>query len=122
MNIKVFGIIFCMMLLAATIPATTGTISSDEIEPNFRWHIFIFMHGRIQNLSKEEINNASYINCTAIDVKYFWLWLAYPYPLWLEFERRRVFQQEGFLIAEEIFHGILTEGLVFGIMYNSGNT
>ena len=121
MKIKILCIFACMLLFATVLPvAGTMNVRDNEETQGYKWTIFIFIRGRVRDISEETINNVSYYNCTAIDVKYFWVF--YARPLWLEFERRRLWSQDGLLIAKPIFNGIIREGLIFGTMYNSGET
>jgi hypothetical protein len=122
MKKKLLGIFVCMLLMAVPVLSVAGTMNVGENErtQGYKWTIFIFTRGKVENISEENISGYVYYNCTAIDVKYFWIFYARPF--WLEFERRRVVNQDGFLIAKSIFHGIIKEGLIFGIEYNTGET
>lgn len=119
MKKKIIGILVCMLIFTTVLPAA-GTINVGENEESrgSKWTIFMFVRGRVENISEENISGYVYYNCTAINVKYFWVF--YKRPFWLEFERRRWWHQDGFLIAKSIFHGIIREGLILGIVYNSG--
>jgi hypothetical protein len=121
MNKKIIGIFVIILLVAISIPVVGGVnVNYDEKTQGFKWIIYMFVWGKVENITEESINGAPYYNCTAVNVRYFWLWYAYPTPFWLEFERRRVWNQDGFLIAKEIFHGIIGEGFILGIVFNSG--
>ena len=119
---KIVGILVCTMLIATAVLPAVGELNFNEKgkTQGYKWIIFMFVRGKVESVQEESINGEPYYNCTALDVKYFWLWFAYPSPFWLEFERRRVWNQDGFLIAKEIFHGIINEGYIFGIEFNSG--
>ena len=122
MKMKVIGILVCMLLIVTAVVPVAGTmnVGDNEDAKGTKWTIFIFIRGKVENISEENIGGYVYYNCTAIDVKYFWIFYAQPF--WLEFERRRWWHQDGFLIAKSIFHGIIREGLIFGIEYNTGET
>ena len=122
MKMKIVGIIVCMLLIAVPVLPVAGAMAVGENEETqgTKWTIIMFVRGKVENISEENIGGYVYYNCTAIDVKYFWIFYAQPF--WLEFERRRWWHQDGFLIAKSIFHGIIREGLIFGIEYNTGET
>ena len=118
MKTKIIGIIVCMLLIATALPvAGTVNVRENEEAQGTEWTIIMFVRGKVENISEEDIGGSVYYNCTAVDVKYFWIFYARPF--WLEFERRRWWHQDGFLIAKSIFH-VIREGLILGIVYNSG--
>ena len=120
MKKKIVGILVCMLLIAVPVLSVAGAmaVGDNEEARGTKWTIIIFVRGKVENISEENIGGYVYYNCTAIDVKYFWIFYAQPF--WLEFERRRWWHQDGFLIAKSIFHGVIREGLILGIVYNSG--
>ena len=121
MKKQVIGIFMCILLLASSLPVVGALDVGEPSETqDYKWTIFMFVRGRVENISEENLSGYIYYNCTAIDVKYFWMF--YERPFWLEFERRRWWHQDGFLIAKSIFHGIIREGMILGIVYNSGVT
>ena len=122
MNLKkMIGVIIVLSLISMSLPVIGEYNSKDNQQAQgFKWFIYMFVWGKVENITDESINGYPYYNCTAVDVRYFWLWYAYPTPFWLEFERRRVWNQDGFLISKDIFHGIIGEGFIFGIQFNSG--
>ena len=122
MEKKIAGILVCMLLIAVPVLPVAGAmnISEKEETQGYKWTIITFIRGKVEDISEETINDVVYYNCTALDVKYFWIFYARPF--WLEFERHRVWQQDGFLIPKEIFHGTIREGRIRGIIYNSGVT
>ena len=121
MRKKIIGIFVVLSLISMSLPVF-GEYNSNETQQTqgFKWFIYMFVWGKVENITDESINGYPYYNCTAVDVRYFWLWYAYPTPFWLEFERRRVWNQDGFLVAKEIFHGVIGEGYIFGFVFNSG--
>jgi len=120
MKTKIVGILVCTLLFLTTVVPVAGTMNdvNNEEARGTKWTIIMFVRGKVENISEENISGYIYYNCTAIDVKYFWIFYAQPF--WLEFERRRWWHEDGFLIAKSIFHGIIREGLILGIVYNSG--
>ena len=122
MRKKLVGILICTLLIVTTVVPVAGAMNVRENEEaqGTKWTIIMFVRGKVENISEENISGYAYYNCTAIDVKYFWIFYAQPF--WLEFERRRWWHQDGFLIAKSIFHGIIREGLILGIVYNTGET
>ena len=121
MKNKIIGIFVILSLISLSIPVIGEYNNNDnQRTQGFKWFIYMFIWGKIENINEESINGYPYYNCTAVDVRYFWLWYAYPTPFWLEFEKRRVWNQDGFLISKDIFHGIIGEGYIFGIEFNSG--
>ena len=122
MNKKIIGIFVVLLLISVSLPASgeLNVSNKDEKTQGYKWFIYTFIWGKVENITDESINGSPYYNCTAVDVRYFWLWYAYPTPFWLEFERRRVWNQDGFLVAKEIFHGFIGEGYIFGFVFNSG--
>jgi hypothetical protein len=122
MKKKLLGIFVCMLLIAATALPVVGTINVrvNEESQGYKWTIVMFVRGKVENITEETINDAVFYNCTAVLVKYFWVFYARLF--WLEFERRIVQAQDGFLIPKNNFIGILKEGRILGIVYNSGET
>ena len=120
MRKKLVGILICTLLIVTTVVPVAGTknVRENEEAQGTKWTIIMFVRGKVENISEEDIGGYLYYNCTAVDVKYFWIFYARPF--WLEFERRRWWHQDGFLIAKSIFHGVIREGLILGIVYNSG--
>lgn len=122
MKNKLVGILICTLLIVTTVVPVAGAMNIRENEETqgTKWTIIMFVRGKVENISEEDIGGSVYYNCTAVDVKYFWIFYARPF--WLEFERRRWWHQDGFLIAKSIFHGVIREGLILGIVYNSGES
>ena len=124
MKKQLIGIFIIMLfILTAALPVTAikTTIENKDVN-SYKWTIFIFIRGKVEDIIEETINDTEFYNCTAVDVKYFWMFYAFPNPFWLEFERRRVWNSDEFLIAKETFHGIINEGIILGIIYNTGET
>jgi len=122
MKKKIIGILVCILLMVTTVlqVAEAMNVGNNKETQGTKWTIIMFVRGKVENITEENISGYIYYNCTAIDVKYFWIFYARPF--WLEFERRRWWHEDGFLIAKSIFHGIIKEGLILGIVYNSGET
>jgi len=122
MNLKkLFGIFMVLLLISVSLP-TYGelNVDKDEKTQGFKWFIYISYWGEVENITEESTGGEPYYNCTAVNIRVFWLFYSYPTPFWLEFERRRVWKKDGYLIPKDIFHGIIREGYIFGIVFNSG--
>ena len=121
MKNKLISIFAVILLISITIPVVgEKNYCIDEQTQGHFFIIYMFIWGKVENITEESLNGYPYYNFTAVNVRYFWLRFIFPIPFWLDFERRRVWNQDGFLISKNLFHGIIGEGYIFGVVLNGG--
>jgi len=108
---KLIGIFVCMLILITTLPAT-GVIAEEPEEIKLR--TIMFARGRIEDLSDDVVNEIEVYRCTAIDVKVLFIYTIAIIPVGLQ--REHLVSPDTLYIPKDMFHGILTEGYVFGII------
>ena len=111
MKRKIVGIFVCMLLLITVLPVS----SAEEPEPEeIKFRTIMFARGRIEDLSDEVVNGIESYKCTAVNVKVLFIYIIGIIPVGLQ--REHLVSPDTLYIPKDMFHGILTEGYVAGLI------
>lgn len=112
MKFKIYGIIVCMLLFIAMLPV------SPALEPEtqgIKLRTIMFTRGRIDGISDDVVNGIACYRCPIINIYEIYLYTITIIPVGIQRDHRTG-PGYALLIPKDMFHGILTETYVIGLI------